>query len=269
MQKILKTILDFYIKSSIHVALSVLALAKISLSIAGLNNEFKLLIFIFLSALSAYNFIKFFPLLFIPNFTKINHLIVLLILITSFVVLVTFFFLSHLLLSFSIIGGFLVLAYSIPLKSSTSNWRSKKGLKLYLVVLSWLCLTVGVPLASADTFNLVLFLKLIIIKGIYIFVAILPFEIGDLKSDKSSLQTLPQRFGVLKVKKVGIILLVLGTAFVSFSFVDDSRFILSSLVIFLILGVMLWRSNENQSNYYARFWVEGIPVLWYLMTYYF
>jgi len=268
-QKILKTIFGFYIKSSIHVALSVLALAKISLSIAGLNNEFKLLIFIFLSALSAYNFIKFFPLLFIPNFTKINHLIVLLILITSFVVLVTFFFLSHLLLSFSIIGGFLVLAYSIPLKSSTSNWRSKKGLKLYLVVLSWLCLTVGVPLASADTFNLVLFLKLIIIKGIYIFVAILPFEIGDLKSDKSSLQTLPQRFGVLKVKKVGIMLLVLGTAFVSFSFVDDSRFILSSLVIFLILGVMLWRSNENQSNYYARFWVEGIPVLWYLMTYYF
>ena len=269
MKKFLKITLDFYIKSSIHVAFSVIALAKISLLIAGLNNNTKLLIFIFFSALSAYNFIKFFPLLFIPNFIKKNHLIISITIIAVLINLGIIFFISHLVLVFATIGGLLVLTYSIPLKSGSLNYRSKKGWKLYLVVLSWLCLTVAVPLASADDFNFFLFFKLIILQGIYIFVAILPFEIGDLNSDLFKLQTLPQRFGVFKVKQIGLTLLALGILFASINFYNFSSLALSTLVTFLILGIMLWRSNENQSFYYARFWVEGIPILWYLMTYYF
>ncbi len=269
MKKFLKITLDFYIKSSIHVAFSVLALAKISLLTAGLNSNTKLLIFIFFSALSAYNFIKFFPLLFIPNFINKNHLIISITIIAVLINLVIVFLISHLVLVFAIIGGLLVLTYSIPLKSGSLNYRSKKGWKLYLVVLSWLCLTVAVPLASADNFNFVLFFKLIILQGIYIFVAILPFEIGDLNSDQSNLQTLPQRFGIFKVKQIGLILLALGILFASINFYNFFSLALSVLVTFLILGIMLWRSNENQSPYYARFWVEGIPILWYLMTYYF
>jgi hypothetical protein len=131
-KKFLKITLDFYIKSSIHVSFSVLALAKISLLIAGLKNNTKLLIFIFFSALSAYNFIKFFPLLFIPNFIKKNHLIISITIIAVVINLVIVFFISHLVLVFAIIGGLLVLTYSIPLKSGSLNYRSKKGWKLYL-----------------------------------------------------------------------------------------------------------------------------------------
>lgn len=269
MKNFLKITLDFYIKSSIHVAFSVLALAKISLMVAGLNNNTKLLIFIFFSALSAYNFVKFFPLLFIPNFIKKNQLIISITIIAVLINLVIVFFVSHLVLVFVIIGGLLVLTYSIPLKSGSLNYRSKKGWKLYLVVLSWLCLTVGVPLASEDNFNLVLFFKLIILQGIYIFVAILPFEIGDLNSDQFNLQTLPQRFGVFRVKQIGLFLLALGILFASIIFYNFSTLAYSAPVTFLILGIMLWISNENQSFYYSRFWVEGIPILWYLMTYYF
>ena len=269
MQKFLKITLDFYINSSIHVAFSVLALAKISLLIVGLNNDIKLLIFIFFSALSAYNFIKFFPLLFIPNFIKKNNLIISITIMAVLINLVIVFFISQLVLVFAIIGGLLVLTYSIPLKSGTLNYRSKKGWKLYLVVLSWLCLTVCVPLASADNFDFILFFKLIILQGIYIFVAILPFEIGDLKSDQINLQTLPQRLGVFRVKQLGLILLGVGIVFASINFNDFSSLALSAIITFLILGIMLCRSNENQSFYYARFWVEGIPILWYLMTFYF
>ena len=63
MQKILKTIFGFYIKSSIHVALAVVSLASISLSLSQYEFSVSMLIFIFCIALFAYNFIKFFPII--------------------------------------------------------------------------------------------------------------------------------------------------------------------------------------------------------------
>lgn len=266
---ILKKIIDFYIKSSIHVALSVLNLAKISFLIAGLETNVLLLIFIFSSALSAYNFIKFFSLLITQNFRKINSLITLITIGALLVSLITVFVVPIMVLGFAFLGGILVLGYSIPLLSSTSNWRSKKGWKLYLVVLSWLCLTVGVPLASAENFDTLLFFKLALIQGIYIFVAILPFEIGDLNLDNPKLETFPQRFGILRVKKIGVSFLILGCLILVFSFGLDFAVTISTLTIFLILGIFLWRSSENQSHYYSRFWIEGIPVLWCIFIYYF
>jgi hypothetical protein len=137
------------------------------------------------------------------------------------------------------------------------------------VVLSWLCLTVGVPLASAALFDAVLFFKLALVQGIYIFVAILPFEIGDLNVDEAALQTLPQTLGIKRVKILGILLLLLGGVIAILSFGFSSPFVKSSLITFFILGFCLWRSNDNQSPLFARFWVEGIPILWYILIYYF
>jgi len=140
---------------------------------------------------------------------------------------------------------------------------------MYLVVLSWLCLTVGVPLASAELFDAILFFKLAIVQGIYIFVAILPFEIGDLNTDNTALQTLPQTLGVKRVKILGILLLLFGSVIAVLSFGFASPFVKSSLITFFILGLSLWSSNKNQSAFFARFWVEGIPILWCILIYYF
>jgi hypothetical protein len=87
--------------------------------------------------------------------------------------------------------------------------------------------------------------------------------------DEPSLQTLPQQFGVLRVKKIGLILLGFGSLLSVFIFEVLSSFALGTLVAFLILAVLLWRSDENQSPYYARFWVEGIPIVWLGCIYFF
>lgn len=268
-RNLLKKLLNFYIKSSIHVALAVLALAKISLFSAGLDPQYTLLIFIFFSALSAYNFIKFFPLIKNQKLSFSPALIPLLTLTAFIISGGIIFLLPSLVAAFAILGGFLVLGYTVPFQSTLSNWRSKKGWKLYLVVLSWLCLTVGIPLASAALFDAVLFFKIALVQGIYIFVAILPFEIGDLNIDSSALQTLPQTLGIKRVKILGILLLLLGGVIAIFSFGFSSPFVKSSLITFFILGLCLWRSNDNQSLLFTRFWVEGIPILWYILIYYF
>jgi hypothetical protein len=269
MLNLLKKSLNFYIKSSIHVALAVLSLAKISLFSAGLDPQYALLIFIFFSALSAYNFIKFSP-LFKSQKLSFSPALISLLTLTAFIISGTvIFLLPSLVAAFAIFGGFLVLGYTVPFLSTLSNWRSKKGWKLYLVVLSWLCLTVGVPLASAELFDAGLFFKLALVQGIYIFVAILPFEIGDLNVDAAALQTLPQTLGVKRVKFLGVLLLLSGSLIAIMSFGFSSPFVKSSLITFLILGLCLWRSKENQSPLFTRFWVEGIPILWYILIYYF
>ena len=269
MLNLLKKILNFYVKSSTHVALAVLALAKISLFSVGLDQQHTLLIFIFFSALSAYNFIKFFPLFKSQKFSFSPVLIPLLTLTAFIISGGIIFLLPSLVAAFAIFGGGLVLGYTVPFQSTLSNWRSKKGWKLYLVVLSWLCLTVGVPLASEVPFDVVLFFKLALVQGIYIFVAILPFEIGDLNFDPVVLQTLPQTLGIKRVKILGILLLLLGSVIAVLGFGFSSPFVKSSLITFFILGLCLWRSKENQSYFFARFWVEGIPILWYILIYYF
>ncbi|MDA9680543.1 hypothetical protein N9T84_00360, partial [Flavobacteriaceae bacterium] len=63
MKKTVLKFLDFYIKSSIHVALAVVSLASISLRLSQHELSISMLIFIFCIALFAYNFIKFFPII--------------------------------------------------------------------------------------------------------------------------------------------------------------------------------------------------------------
>jgi hypothetical protein len=162
-----------------------------------------------------------------------------------------------------------VIGYSIPFQSKTSNWRNRKGWKIYLVVLSWVCLTVGVPLAYPSSFEILLFIKLAVLQGIYILVAIIPFEIGDLESDNFGLQTLPQKFGILNAKKMGLALLVGGYFVTVGMFGFSSVIAVSTLITFVLLGIGLWGSHKDQSVYYARFWVESIPILWCFIIHYF
>jgi hypothetical protein len=101
---------------------------------------------------------------------------------------------------------------------------------------------------------------------ILIFVLILIFEIIDLKLDDPHLKTVPQQIGVTKTKRVGVILMVL---FVLLEFLSpDFRLEFFALKLALALTTILFLlfSNENRSRYYASFWVESIPIFWWLVV---
>ncbi|MDA9630944.1 hypothetical protein N9S80_03755, partial [Flavobacteriaceae bacterium] len=134
--------------------------------------------------------------------------------------------------------------------------------KIYLVALSWILLTVGIPLASDSCFSISLFLKLSLIQFVYVWVATLPFEIRDITIDSSHLKTLPQQLGIFKTKILGIILLVLGASCLLLFFGTDHEMLFSTFMIFVLLGILLYYSDPSNSFYYTAFWVEGIPVVW-------
>ncbi len=269
-KKTLLKFLDFYIKSSIHVALSVVSLASISLSLSQYELSISMLIFIFCIALFAYNFIKFFPIIReITNhdFPYIILLLSLLCLLLSLYLFIQLTFLSKIVV---VTGGILVLLYTFPMNKGLNNLRNTKGWKVYLVVLTWVLITVCLPFLSTTIFDIRLFIQLVLIQGIYIFVAILPFDIRDLDSDSKCLNTIPQKLGVSKSKILGYVLLFVNSIFTIICFDFISPMSLSSITSFIVLAFLLKLSYPNKSKYLSSLWVESIPFFWagsfYLFT---
>jgi len=101
---------------------------------------------------------------------------------------------------------------------------------------------------------------------LYVFIATLPFEIRDMKYDSLKLATIPQKIGVYKTKVIGVLLIVL--VFLLEFFKDEfyvNKTIILSVICVLLLFFLLF-STKNQKHYYSSFWVEGIPILWAILT---
>jgi hypothetical protein len=87
------------------------------------------------------------------------------------------------------------------------------------------------------------------------------FEIIDIQFDTLNLKTLPQRIGVQKTKQLGYFLLSL---FLGIDIMIQSQWILLNFLFIVIIAIFLFFSHEKKSKYYTIFWVESIPIFWWL-----
>jgi hypothetical protein len=75
------------------------------------------------------------------------------------------------------------------------------------------------------------------------------------------LNTLPQLFGINSAKLFGILLVI---PFIIFEFLKSSPNYLVipiGIVTVLFIDFTEWKRNK----YYTSFWVESVPILWWLM----
>ncbi|MFD0964769.1 hypothetical protein [Pseudofulvibacter geojedonensis] len=148
---------------------------------------------------------------------------------------------------------------------NTKTLRSISGLKIFIIAICWVLIIVGIPIVEAE----VIMTADIYIKSLQIFffvIAItLPFEIRDMDTDPSFLATIPQKIGVKNTKLLGLILLIsfLLLEFFKDELLEQNLLVLPLVFVISVLAVLL--SKEKQSKYYASFWVEGIPILWFLL----
>ncbi|MBO0321681.1 hypothetical protein J0X14_05195 [Muricauda sp. CAU 1633] len=260
----LKSIFDFYLDASIHVALAVISLTGVTFYLLDASFDPYLLGFIFFGVIVCYNFVKYgveaYKYLIVSNaYHKIIQ-------IFSFLAFVfALYFMTQLNQKIWVAIAMMTLLsalYAVPLLPRAKNLRNLGGFKIYIVALVWVGFTVLLPAIDAkiplhwDVW--ILFLQ----RFILVVVLILPFEIRDLQWDDKNLKTLPQVYGIKKTKKIGIVLTVI---FFLLTFLRDEiheyevwlRFILGGIMIFMLLS-----SQKMQSKYYVSFWVEGIPMLW-------
>ncbi len=263
----LKRAFDFYLNSSVHVSLAVVSLAAITFQIFQLSLNISLLIFIFLGSITGYNFVKY------AGLAKLHYrsLATNLKIIQGFSVIAflgfiySSFFQPVSVLIVAAFMGFFTILYALPVFSNSRNLRSLTGVKIYVIAFVWAGVTVLLPLVD----KIDLLQRDVLIEFIqrfcFIIALTLPFEIRDLQFDSKQLRTIPQKIGVKNTKLLGFVLILV---FVLLEFLKKHATlaeVLSLFIIGMITLIFLRNSGVRQTYYYSSFWVEGIPLIWWLI----
>ncbi|PTX60914.1 hypothetical protein C8N46_10570 [Kordia periserrulae] len=265
---VFKRLFDFYLDSSIHIGLSVYALTYTTLIFFKMPYDEAVLYFTFYSTIVTYNFIKYGSSAKQYFFVATRYLRYIQILSFVCFVLACYYALQlQLKTLFVAVGlGLLSTLYILPFLPKQKNLRTLPGYKIAVVALCWTGVTVVLPLLNADV-SLVetnVFL-LCLQRFLLILILMIPFEISDMSYDDAALGTLPQRLGILQTKRLAYVWILL---FIVLEFYLRNAFSVAFFIaagIGLLLIVSIWQSRIKKSKYFTAFWVESIPIVWFLL----
>lgn len=264
----MKQIFDFYLRSSIHVALSCYALVRMTHHMFHIPNDEPMAYFVFFGTIVGYNFVKYEALVRVQKMDLRNELkgIVLFSFCSFLAVGFYFFHLQRITQIISVAFLGLTLLYTLPFFPNRKNARNWAGVKIYIVALCWVGVTLVLPLLNAHIPITSDFYLKCIQRFLLIFVLILIFEIIDLRNDDPYLKTVPQQIGVKRTKILGLLLLIpfYFLEFLKSNF--DKNQLIINLILVILISLFLLFANEKRSKYYTSFWVESIPILWWLMV---
>ena len=258
-----KKIVDWYIDSSLHVALAAYALIQLTFLWLNTSYDCDVAYFGFFGTIAAYNLIKYFSVYRLKKhqISKKIHFIFLLSLIALATALYYYFQLEIEAQFVSVLALFITLFYGFSFFGWLNSGRNWIGFKVFLVALSWTLVTFSLPVVALE----MTISEIVVLQAVQRFVLIYAlmciFEIIDLQFDTIGLQTLPQRIGIANTKKFGYFLLMV---FIGIDVVIQSEMLLLNLFFILVIAGFLYYSNEKRSKYYSSFWVESIPILWWL-----
>lgn len=262
----LKRVFSFYINSSIHVALAVLAFAGLTYERFDLSPDLGLLMFIFTGTITGYNFVKY------AGIAQLHHRSLTeglkIIQIFSFVCfLALVYFIFHVgwpVLKACIPLAILTLFYAIPLWPNKDNLRTTPSLKIFVIAAVWTGVSVYLPLLEHHEISGFGLLLVLVERFFIVLALIIPFELRDLHYDSKKLATLPQLIGVNKTKYLGYFLLIFAGVLCTIIGIDYTVKSGATVVVILLTGLTIYRAGIVQSRYYASFWVEGIPIYCWL-----
>ncbi|MBA0885291.1 hypothetical protein [Flavobacterium undicola] len=273
--KFIKQLFHFYITSSLHVALSVYSLVRMTYFMFDIANDVAMANFAFLGTVVGYNFVKYDALARTKKSQMRNELkLIALLSLFSFVGVGFYFFQLQRITQLVSVGVLaLTMLYTLPFFPNRKNARNWAGVKIYIVSLCWVGVTLVLPLINAHVDLGTDFYLKCIQRFILVFVLILIFEIIDLANDDPHLKTVPQQIGVRQTKILGYFLLMLFCAleFLISNINVNNNFQFLPLQVVLIFAIaivvalFLAFANEKRSKYYTSFWVESVPVLWWLL----
>ncbi|WP_405205335.1 hypothetical protein [Aquimarina sp. LLG6339-5] len=262
--KTIQSIFNFYLNGSIHVALAVASLVKLTFLKFEILEGNMYVYFSFFGAIVAYNFVKYATIskLYHKRLTKSMTGIKILTGICLVVFVYFVFQLSFDTLMYLLPFVLLTILYTVPVFPNKKNLRSVAGIKIFIIGTTWTGITVLIPILYAEGSLDIDMIIEIIQRFIFIVVIMLPFEIRDLQYDNRELETIPQKIGITRTKVFGSILLVIFLLLTAFK--DDLSFaeILSTVLITIISLLFLWGTDKKQSEYFCSFWVESIPIMW-------
>lgn len=265
--KYLKNILDFYIESSLHVALAVYALLRITFFKLNIPYDEAVAYFGFFGTIVGYNFIKYDELARVKKvvLTPVFKAIIGVSFLSFFATLYCFLELKTNTKLVGFIVLFITIIYTLPFFPNKKNLRNWSGTKIYLVAIAWVGVTVLLPIVDAEMDFSILVILECMQRFVLVFVLLLIFEIIDLQFDDLKLHTIPQKIGIKKTKWLAYCLLLV---FVSLDFLKENATITPILITISVafsIGIFTFFANAKRNKYYTSFWVESIPMFWLLL----
>ncbi len=242
--RILKQFIDFYINTSLHVAVAVFSLVQICRTSLNIPSNSEIDFFIFFGTIFGYNFLKYFEVFRNRFYTlKKNYSIVFVSLIAVFGMFFYFLKLEKVIQIEFFKIGFVIVSYPFL--------RKFGFLKMLLVASCIAYITAYIPQINFKLNFIYLFQRFLIV-----FCLLIPLEICDLESDSQTIKTLPKIIGIQNLKVLGYLLLII------------SCFLKLNFVIVIVIALFIFFSDKNKSKYYTSFWVESLPIFWWTLLFF-
>jgi hypothetical protein len=264
--RLIRQIFNFYIFSNLHVAVGVLCFVKMTLLPFDID-ENNTALFVFFATVLSYNFIRFLNIPkqknWISNWFIENRL--LMIILSGICVICCVYFLFKLKRdAILVLPPFMILTffYGMKLPRSMVSLRGIPGLKIFVIAFCFSGITILFPLVQhnieIDLNVWILFLQ----RFFFVILITIPFDIRDVWLDNTALKTIPQNFGIRAAKLFGIFLGML-VVFIAYRLANDSMLITSIASGYAV--TLLVCSSKKQSRYYSSFFVESIPIIWFVL----
>lgn len=271
--KVLQRIFNFYLNSSIHVALAVVCLTWLTCLEFEIKAKKEVLLFTFFAAVTGYNFVKYYGIAKFYHRSLSGWLKYIQIFsLFSFVAMLFYAIeLQWQALLLICVLGMLTFLYAIPffpkrfITKNAHSLRAISGLKIYIIALVWSVTVVLFPILNNEFLVTNDLLISLLQRFLFVLVLMLPFEIRDMKNDHLMLLTIPQQIGIKRSKLFGVLLLLFVLGLELFKDITSQNRLLVLALICLITMLFLLGSTMQQKKYYAAFWVEAIPMLWLLL----
>jgi len=270
--KLLGRIFDFYLDASIHVALAIISLLWATLHLLDIPKDRHLDAFVFFSSIACYNFIKYGVEVekYLGSTNPYRRYIQYLSLMSLGMAVYHMFFLDQNTILTIIVLGIVTGFYALPVLPGTQqNLRSLAGFKIFPVAVVWAGTTVLLPVVALGLGITWDVWVEAIQRFVLVLVLLIPFEIRDMNYDPPEMKTWPHRYGVPRTKALGVALIIL---FFFLTFLKDTitvQEIGSKAVLLLGLGGVLMATRKDQTKYFSAFWVESVPIFWYVLMWYF
>ncbi len=162
--------------------------------------------------------------------------------------------------------GLITFFYGMPLKwVASKSLRKISGLKIYIIAFVWAATTAFLPQLQSGLDLFQIHYMWILERFVFIFILMLPFEIRDMNFDDLKLSTIPQSIGLSNTKKIGYLGVFILLSFLIFGNEFKASEFISTILMILILVVFLAKSSPKRPLYFTAFWVEALPIFWWVL----
>ncbi|MBD3583690.1 UbiA prenyltransferase family protein [Flavobacterium selenitireducens] len=260
-------LVDFVIHGSVIVALSVFALIQVTTIRMGLPFDPSVSWFGFFGTIVGYNFVKYDAIARggKPQFSlRMKAFIALS--FASFLGTAYFFFqltFPTQIVSVAVFG--ITALYTLPFFPNRKTARDWAGLKIYFVALSWVGVTVVLPMVNAGEAVTLDVYVTAIQRFILVVVLLFIFEIIDLAWDDPHLKTVPQQIGIARTKWLGLALMAILLALELLKTHKSEPIFWCNVAFGSAVVVCLFLANERRGKYYTMLFVESLTIGWWLL----